>query len=95
MKNIIIVTGGNGTRVADALVRLLAVGFPTRMQGGLPTSAGDELEIWRIDPDRSAGALTVLNETLRRYRHLQHLMQTATASRRHRTRSRWQPARGQ
>jgi hypothetical protein len=75
MKNIIIVTGGNGTRVADALVRLLAVGFPTRMQGGLPTSAGDELEIWRIDPDRSAGALTVLNETLRRYRHLQHLMQ--------------------
>lgn len=75
MKNIIIVTGGNGTRVADALVRLLALGFPTRMQAGLLTSAGDELEIWRIDPDRSSGALSVLNETLRRYRHLQHLMQ--------------------
>ncbi len=75
MKNIIIVTGGNGTRVADALVRLLAIGFPTRMQGNLPTSANDELEIWRIDPDRSAGALNVLNETLRRYRQIQHLMQ--------------------
>ncbi|MGQ9897133.1 MAG: hypothetical protein ACUVR8_06210 [Acidobacteriota bacterium] len=75
MKNIVIVTGGNGTRVADALVRLLALGFPTRIQGGLLTSAGDELEIWRIDPDRSSGALNVLHETLRRYRHLQHLMQ--------------------
>ncbi|MCS7079587.1 MAG: hypothetical protein NZ585_05990 [Chloracidobacterium sp.] len=75
MKNIIIVTGGNGTRVADALVRLLAVGFPTRLHQGRPTSAGDELEIWRIDPDRSSGALNVLNDTLRRYRHIQHLMQ--------------------
>ncbi|MFQ3639474.1 MAG: hypothetical protein SNJ62_05630 [Chloracidobacterium sp.] len=75
MKNIIIVTGGNGTRVADALVRLLAMGFPTGMHQGLLSSAGDELEIWRIDPDRSSGALDVLHETLRRYRHLQHLMQ--------------------
>ncbi|OYT73207.1 MAG: hypothetical protein CFK52_02790 [Chloracidobacterium sp. CP2_5A] len=75
MKNIIIATGGNGTRVADALARLLAIGFPTRLRGGQPTSVGDELEIWRIDPDRSSGALTVLNETLRRYRWIQHLMQ--------------------
>lgn len=72
MKHVFIAIGGSGTKVAEALVRLLAVGFPTRIdeQGNL-TSAGDSLQIWRVDPDRSSGAWADLNTALQEYKKLQ------------------------
>jgi hypothetical protein len=71
MKNIFIAVGGSGTKVAEALVRLLAVGFPTHKENGVLTSAGDSLQIWRIDPDRSSGAAVALNNCLKEYAELQ------------------------
>jgi len=72
MKNVFIAIGGSGTKVAEALVRLLAVGFPTRKdENGNLTSAGDSLQIWRVDPDRSSGASEDLNQALQEYRKLQ------------------------
>ena len=44
MRNVFIAVGGSGTKVAEALVRLLAIGFPTRRDGDLLTSAGDSLQ---------------------------------------------------
>jgi hypothetical protein len=57
--------------VAEALVRLLAVGFPTHKENGTLTSAGDSLQIWRIDPDRSSGAAVALQNCLKEYSELQ------------------------
>jgi hypothetical protein len=72
MKHVFVAIGGSGTKVAEALVRLLAVGFPTRKDdAGDLTSAGDSLQIWRVDPDRSSGASEDLNQALQEYRRIQ------------------------
>ncbi len=72
MKHVFIAVGGSGTKVAEALVRLLAAGFPTRRdENGALTSAGDSLQIWRVDPDRSSGASEDLYQALQEYRKLQ------------------------
>jgi hypothetical protein len=72
MKNVFIAVGGSGTKVAEALVRLLAIGFPTRHgENGELTSAGDSLVIWRVDPDRNSGAAEDLKVALDDYRVLQ------------------------
>ncbi|MGH9842987.1 MAG: hypothetical protein ACREEM_29975 [Blastocatellia bacterium] len=68
MQNIFIAVGGSGAKVAEALVRLLAIGFPTRLEAnGTPTSAGDGLQIWRLDPDRSSGAAQALQKAVDEY----------------------------
>ena len=72
MKNIFIAIGGSGTKVAEVLVRLLTIGFPTTKQTidgnkQILTSAGDTLEIWRIDPDSSSNASDALNQSLEDY----------------------------
>ena len=71
MKNVFIAIGGSGTKVAEALVRLLAAGFPTRRENGVVTSAGDSLEIWRVDPDRASGAAVALQRCVDEYAQLQ------------------------
>lgn len=71
MKNVFIAIGGSGAKVAEALIRLLAVGFPTRKDKGIYTSAGDSLQIWRVDPDRSSGAAVSLQQCLKEYVELQ------------------------
>lgn len=71
MRNVFIAIGGSGAKVAEALVRLLAIGCPTRKQDETRTSAGDSLQIWRIDPDRSAGAAVALQNAIRQYEDLQ------------------------
>lgn len=72
MKNVFIAVGGSGTKVAEALIKLLAVGFPTRRNDeGILTSAGDSLEIWRVDPDGSSGAAKDLQDALKIYQELQ------------------------
>ncbi|HNJ43679.1 MAG TPA: hypothetical protein PKZ53_24570, partial [Acidobacteriota bacterium] len=80
MDNILIVTGGNGTKMAEATVRLLATGFPTQSANGTVTSIGDTLQIWRVDPDRSSGALSSLQRCLDEYKKLQHLMNDGNGS---------------
>lgn len=70
MKNVFIAIGGSGTKVAEALVGLLALGFPTKSQNGL-TSVGDELEIWRVDADQAAGADDALSRRLETSQRLQ------------------------
>lgn len=80
MKHVFIAIGGSGTKVAEALIRLLAIGFPIKANGRDLTSAGDSLEIWRIDTDKSNGAADALNEALREYAELQRCLgSTATA----------------
>ncbi len=74
MRNIFIAVGGSGVKVAEALVRLLAVGFPTRRENEAWTSAGDTLQIWRIDPDRSSGAAVTLQDWVKQYADLQALL---------------------
>jgi hypothetical protein len=74
MRNVFIAVGGSGTKVAEALVRLLAIGFPTRRDGDLLTSAGDSLQIWRLDPDRVSGAAVSLDACLKDYKELQDLL---------------------
>jgi len=71
MKNVFIAVGGSGTKVAEALVRLLAAGFPTRRENGVVTSAGDSFEIWRVDPDRASGAAVALQKCVDEYAQLQ------------------------
>lgn len=72
MKNVFIAVGGSGTKVAESLVRLLTVGVPTRRNDdGILTSAGDSLEIWRVDPDGSSGAAIDLQSALKVYQDLQ------------------------
>ena len=82
MKHVFIAIGGSGTKVAEALVRLLAVGFPTRRdEGGNATSTGDSLQIWRVDPDRSSGASDDLNQALQDYRRIQSCLSDNNATR--------------
>jgi hypothetical protein len=71
MKHVFIAVGGSGAKVADALVRLLAIGFPTRKEKGVWTSSGDSLQIWRIDPDRSSGAAVSLQQAVKQYADMQ------------------------
>ena len=78
MRNVFIAVGGSGTKVAEALVRLLAIGFPTRQENGTLTSAGDSLQIWRLDPDRNSGAAIALGKCLKDYEDLQGLLNGAS-----------------
>ncbi|HMS38610.1 MAG TPA: hypothetical protein PKE69_00045 [Pyrinomonadaceae bacterium] len=72
MKNVFIAIGGSGTKVAEALVKLITAGFPTKTDdNGIVTSAGDSLTIWRVDPDRNSGAAEDLKLALDNYRVLQ------------------------
>jgi len=74
MKNVFIAIGGSGTKVAEALVGLLALGFPTKSQNGL-TSVGDELEIWRVDSDQAAGADDALSRCLETSQRLEEALE--------------------
>src|ERR1051325_3225168 len=74
MRNVFIGVGGSGTKVAEALVRLVAIGFPTRKENGILTSASDSLQIWRLDPDRNSGAAISLGNNLKDYEELQSLL---------------------
>lgn len=74
MKNIFIAIGGSGTKVAEVLVGLLALGFPTKSQNGL-TSVGDELEIWRVDSDQAASADDALSRRVEAYQQLQSALE--------------------
>ena len=67
MNHIFIAVGGSGTKVAEAVVNLLALGFPTRMSENGLTSEGDVLEIWRLDPDGSSGAADALQRAIDNY----------------------------
>ncbi|HEY0764814.1 MAG TPA: hypothetical protein VGD61_20720 [Pyrinomonadaceae bacterium] len=80
MRNVFIAVGGSGTKVAEALVRLLAIGFPTRQENGTLTSAGDSLQIWRLDPDRNSGAAVSLGKAIKDYEELQGLLNGASRS---------------
>jgi hypothetical protein len=71
MKNVFIAIGGSGAKVAEALVRLLAIGFPVQNDNRILTSAGNSMQIWRIDPDRNSGAAVALQSCLEEYRKLQ------------------------
>jgi hypothetical protein len=71
MKHIFIAVGGSGTKVAEALVNLLAMGFPTRVAENGLTSEGDTLEIWRLDPDGSSGAADALQHSVDNYNKMQ------------------------
>lgn len=80
MKNVFIAVGGSGTRVAEMLVRMLAAGFPTRRdQNGILTSAGDSLQIWRVDTSRSAKAGGDLKDALKDYSNLQRCLTDAAS----------------
>ncbi|HYO77594.1 MAG TPA: hypothetical protein VE010_14125, partial [Thermoanaerobaculia bacterium] len=74
MHNVFIAIGGSGTKVADMLVRLLALGFPTSGRGGELGSAQDSLEIWCVDPDRSSASMAALKKTVSDYVQLQSLL---------------------
>jgi len=74
MRNVFIAVGGSGTKVAEAVVRLLAIGFPTHKEKSVWTSAGNSLQIWRLDPDRNSGAAVSLGNALRDYEELQRLL---------------------
>jgi hypothetical protein len=74
MHNVFIAVGGSGTKVADMLVRLLALGFPTRSIDGSLESAADSLEIWCVDPDRSSASIAELKKTVSDYVDLQALL---------------------
>lgn len=71
MNHIFIAVGGSGTKVAEAVVNLLALGFPTRMSEHGLTSEGDVLEIWRLDPDGSSGAADALQRAVDNYNKMQ------------------------
>src|SRR6266404_7371061 len=74
MRNVFIAVGGSGTKVAEALVRLLAIGFPTHRENDTLTSAGHSLQIWRLDPDLNSGAAVALGNCLKDYQELQGLL---------------------
>jgi hypothetical protein len=75
MKQIFIAIGGSGTKVAEALVGLLALGCPTRKAGDNLTSVGDELEIWRVDGDQSSGANSSLAHQIVAYQQLREVLE--------------------
>lgn len=71
VQNVFIAVGGSGAKVAEALIRLLAIGFPTKFDStGYATSAGDDLQIWRLDPDSSSGAAQALQAAVTDYAQL-------------------------
>lgn len=74
MHNVFVAIGGSGTKVADMLVRLLALGFPTGNLDGSLGSSGDSLEIWCVDPDRSSASIADLKKTVSDYVDLQTLL---------------------
>lgn len=74
MKNVFIAIGGSGAKVAEAVVRMLAMGFPTKIQNGGLTSSSDHLEVWRVDPDRSSGAAEDLKQSVAEYGEIQRFM---------------------
>jgi hypothetical protein len=74
MHNVFIAAGGSGTKVADMLVRLLALGCPTTTDEGRLGSANDSLEIWCVDPDRSSASTAALKKTVSDYIELQALL---------------------
>jgi hypothetical protein len=71
MKFIFVAVGGSGTKVADALVNMLTIGFPTRQGETGLGSEGDLLEIWRVDPDGSSGAADSLRRSVDNYNRMQ------------------------
>lgn len=89
MKNVFIAVGGSGAKVAEALVRLLSVGFPTHKENGLYTSAGDSLQIWRVDPDINAGAAFALQNCIKEYQELQRHLNDADTGNLNLASSRW------
>lgn len=74
MRNVFIAIGGSGTKVAEALVRLLAIGFPLNKKDGRLTSAGGTLEFWVVDPDTDSAACTDLNNCIKTYKSLEGLL---------------------
>lgn len=76
MRNIFIAIGGSGTRVAEALVRLLAIGFPINndKDNGLLSSVGGTLEFWVVDPDIDSGATSDLRNCISEYQKLRGLL---------------------
>lgn len=89
MRNVFIAVGGSGAKVAEALVRLLAAGFPTRKENGLYTSAGDTLQIWRVDPDINSGAAFALQRCVKDYEELQRQLADGAAVKPDLAASRW------
>jgi len=73
MQLIVIACGGKATKCAEAMVKLLTVGFPTHRDPTtkLLTSSGDKLQFWRIDSDRSSGAGKMLKKSMETYQELQ------------------------
>ncbi len=75
MQNVLVAIGGSGTKVAEALVRLLAIGFPTRKdqtdEADIFTSVGDSLLIWRVDTDAGNGASHTLQQCVEQYNQMQ------------------------
>lgn len=85
MDNVVVAIGGSGTKVAEAIVRLLAIGFPTRQtrtdHGNVLTSAGDTLRIWRVDTDSGNGASHSLQDAVEAYNKLQEYLSAAASPR--------------
>src|ERR1051325_11032943 len=79
MKNVFVAIGGSGAKVAEALVRLLAGGVPTRRDGSTHNSARDRLQNLRVDPARSWGAAVALQQCLKEYVELQKSLGDGTA----------------
>ncbi|MBI4748554.1 MAG: hypothetical protein HY774_08685 [Acidobacteria bacterium] len=72
MKYVLILIGGTGAKVGEAFIRLAMAGVPTRIdKNKILTSSGDEVQIWRVDPDRSSGAAIALQKAVDDYRELQ------------------------
>jgi hypothetical protein len=74
MKNIFVAIGGSGTKVADALVRLLTVGFPITRDREVLTSAGGTMEFWVVDPDIDSAARSELSKSIAEYHELTRLI---------------------
>jgi hypothetical protein len=76
MQNVLVAIGGSGTKVAEALVRLLAIGFPTSRarieETDVYTSVGDKLLIWRVDTDAGNGASHALQQCVENYNEMQN-----------------------
>lgn len=79
MNNVFIAVGGSGTKVAEAFIRLLTVGFPTQIDNdGKLTSIGTNLQIWRVDSSIGAGAADDLNAALANYIEVQDALSGLT-----------------
>ena len=84
MRNIFVAIGGSGTKVAEALVRLMGIGFPLFRDkaSNILKSAGGTLEFWVVDPDIDSAAVSELSECIKTYKELEALLgdQWATSS---------------